>query len=86
MSSYSARGYAKFHLATPEHADILQERETATRNVKQERGIKREHDRERSGTIADDSGDEISVVSMKRRREQYRTTVDENGVEAIDLT
>lgn len=86
MSSYSARGYAKFHLATPEHADILRGCETAARNVKQERGIKREHDRERSGTIADDGDDKISVVFMKRRREQYQTTVDENGVEAIDLT
>ena len=62
-----------------------QERDAAARAVKPERGVKREHKRERSGTIADDD-DEISVVSTKRRREQYRTNVNEDGVDSIDLT
>ncbi|KAF3035384.1 hypothetical protein E8E11_003543 [Didymella keratinophila] len=61
------------------------ERDAAARAIKPERGIKREHERERSGTLAADD-DEISVISTKWRREQYRTTVDENGIEAIDLT
>lgn len=47
--------------------------------------MKREHERERSDAIADDD-DDISIVSTKKRRKSYRTTVDENGVEAIDLT
>jgi hypothetical protein len=34
----------------------------------------------------DDADDEISIVSSKRRRENYRAIVDENGIEAIDLT
>ncbi|KAF3036906.1 hypothetical protein E8E12_003340 [Didymella heteroderae] len=71
-----------------EMIELLQcqrEQDAATRLVKPERGIKREYERERSRAIADDEND-ISVVSTKRRREQYWTIVDDNGVEAIDLT
>lgn len=64
--------------------DNLQERDAAARAVKQKRGIKREYARERSSTFTED--DDVSVVSSKKRCEHYRTTVDENGVEAIDLT
>ena len=69
------------------YADSLQERDTAARAVKQERGIKRERTRERSSTCTGDADDdELSIVSTKRRREQYKTTVNEDGVEEIDLT
>lgn len=30
--------------------------------------------------------DDMPIVLTKRRRENYRTTVNENGVEEIDLT
>ncbi|KAF1928526.1 uncharacterized protein M421DRAFT_4995 [Didymella exigua CBS 183.55] len=62
-------------------------RDEASQPVKQERGVKREHARARSSTYTDDSSDEVSFVSAsKRHREHYRTTVDEDGTEAIDLT
>jgi hypothetical protein len=66
---------------------MQQGRDAAVRTVKQERGIKREHSRERSRTYTDDTdGDDISFVSVKRRRETYPTVVNENGVEEVDLT
>lgn len=71
----------------PIYTNTSQERDAAAHAVKRERSIKRERTRERSSTYTDDSdGDEFSIVSTKKRREDYRTTVDENGVEAIDLT
>ena len=76
-------------IALPHHrcADIVQERDAAGRAIKQERGIKRERTRERSSTYTDNAeDDELSIVLTKRRRENYRTTVNENGVEEIDLT
>ena len=69
------------------YADSLQERDAAARAVKQERGIKRERTQERSSTCTGDADDdEVSIVSTKRRREQYKTTVNEDGVKEIDLT
>ena len=64
-----------------------QERDVAARTVKQEHGIKRERSRERSSTYANDSNDdEVTVVSAKKRRTSYKTALNENGVEEIDLT
>ena len=55
--------------------------------MKQEHGIKRERSRERSSTYANDSNDdEVTVVSAKKRRTSYKTALNENGVEEIDLT
>jgi hypothetical protein len=85
VSSCKAGGYVQSRLINETDAHIFQERDAAARAVKPECGIKREHERERSGTIAEDD-DEISVIFTKRRREQYRTTVNKNGVELIDLT
>ncbi|KAJ8111165.1 hypothetical protein OPT61_g6169 [Boeremia exigua] len=63
------------------------ERDAAAQTVKQERGIKRELPREWSNTFADDiDGEEPSVVSARKRQATYRTTVNEDGHEQIDLT
>lgn len=74
---------------TPEEMRELlrrqRERDAASQNVKRERGVKRERTRERSSTageVVDD--DELSFVSAKRRR--HPVTLDEDGVETIDLT
>lgn len=64
----------------------LREREDATNVVKRE-GVKRERSRERSSTVyyIDGGSDEdISFVSAKRRR--LPVSIDEDGVETIDLT
>jgi len=61
------------------------ERAEAAQAVKREGGMKRERSRERSSPaneIVDD--DEISFVSAKRRR--LPVTLNEDGVETIDLT
>jgi hypothetical protein len=64
-----------------------QERDAAAQAVKQEHGIKRERSRERSSTNANDNDDdEITVVSAKKRRTSYKTALNENGAEEIDLT
>jgi hypothetical protein len=64
-----------------------QERDAAARAVKQEQGIKRERSIERSSTNANDNeADEVTVVSAKKRRTSYKTALNENGVEEIDLT
>ena len=50
--------------------------------------IKREPSRERSQLLVDDGSsddDEVSVVSSSKRR-KLAITVDDNGVETIDLT
>jgi hypothetical protein len=75
------------HSARLTYTKKLQGRDAAARAVKQEHGIKRERTRERSSTYTDDADDDdMSVVLTKRRRENYRTTVNEDGVEEIDLT
>ena len=61
----------------------LRERDEAARRVKREEGVKRE----RSATVSQVGGDddgEVSFVSEKRRR--LAVTIDEDGVETIDLT
>ncbi|KAF2622226.1 hypothetical protein BU25DRAFT_415384 [Macroventuria anomochaeta] len=77
-------------LSAAEMRELLRrqrEREADARAIKQERGIKRELNCEQSSTYTDDTDDdEISIVSTKRRRENYLITVNENGVEEIDLT
>jgi hypothetical protein len=61
----------------------LRERGEVARPVKREKGVKRE----RSATIGQMQGgddDEVSFVSEKRRR--LPVTINEDGVETIDLT
>jgi hypothetical protein len=62
------------------------DRDGAARAVKREGGIKRERTRERSITLDGVQGDddELSFVSAKRRR--LPVTVNEDGIETIDLT
>jgi hypothetical protein len=64
------------------------EREAAARIVKSERGVKRERGRDRSSTVGgaedDDDDGEVSFVSAKRRR--LPVTLNEDGVETVDLT
>ena len=60
------------------------ERNEAATALNREGGVKRE--RERSTTVDDaiHDDDELSFVSAKRRR--LPVTIDEDGVETIDLT
>jgi len=62
------------------------QRGEAARIVKHEGGVKRERSRERSGTAnnAEIDDDDVSFVSAKRRR--LPVTLNEDGVETIDLT
>jgi hypothetical protein len=62
------------------------ERQATARPVKHEHGVKRERTRERSSTWdgAEMHDDDLSFVSAKRRR--LPVTIDEDGVETIDLT
>lgn len=73
---------------TPEEMRELlrrqRERDAATRNVKREHGVKRERTRERSSTANEVDDDELSFVSAKRRR--HPVTLNEDGVETVDLT
>lgn len=77
-------------MVVPEHSsvvDSIKEREAAAKAVKQERGIKRERRDDRSNTLAADADDdELSFVSAKKRRVDYRTTFNEDGAEVFDLT
>ncbi|KAF2677306.1 hypothetical protein K458DRAFT_163912 [Lentithecium fluviatile CBS 122367] len=60
------------------------EREEAARKIKTE-GVKREHTRDSVLTVSGDEDDEeVSFVSEKRRKLNF--TIDEAGVETIDLT
>lgn len=64
----------------------LRERNEAARPIKTEI-LKRERDRERSATANEKEADideEVSFVSSKRRR--LPVTINEDGVETIDLT
>jgi hypothetical protein len=58
------------------------EGDQAAQAVKRERGVKRERSSTANGVDIDDN--EISFVSAKRLRPPV--TLDENGVETIDLT
>jgi hypothetical protein len=62
------------------------QRDELLRIIKRERGVKCEHSRERSRTAnsTETDDDEISFVSAKRRR--LPVTVNEDGVETINLT
>jgi hypothetical protein len=76
-------------LSPQEMRDLLwrqREHGQATRVVKRERGIKRERSREKSSTVneADIDDDEISFISAKRRRPPI--TLNEDGIETVDLT
>jgi hypothetical protein len=61
---------------------MWQEREQAARRVKTE-GIKRECTRDSSPTVQGDD-DDVFFISEKRRK--LNVTVNEAGVETIDLT
>jgi hypothetical protein len=64
-----------------------QERDAAARAVKQEHGIKRERTEERNATHPNDSNDDgTNVTAAKKQRKSYKTTLNENGAEEIDLT
>jgi hypothetical protein len=60
----------------------MRERQAVSRNVKQETGVKRE--RSDMGEAGAD-GDGVSFVSAAKRQ-RHHITVNENGVETIDLT
>ncbi|KAF3007689.1 hypothetical protein E8E13_009336 [Curvularia kusanoi] len=63
------------------------ERDAAAQAVKQERGVKRERMRERSSTVANESNEaDPSVIASKKKRRGYRNSVNEDGIEQIDLT
>jgi hypothetical protein len=66
-------------------ANITQERDAASRALKQKAGVKRERTNNTS-THPEETDDEPSVVSTKRPRKDYRTTRTASGVEEIDLT
>lgn len=81
-------------LSPHEMRDLLRrqrERDQAARAVKREHGVKRERERNRersrtavSGGEWDDYDDDVSFVSTKRKR--LPVTLNEDGIETIDLT
>jgi hypothetical protein len=76
-------------LSLEEMRELVQrqrEREAATRTVKQERGIKRERSRERSETLGTPGADTDDVAFLSAKRTRLPVTLNEDGVETIDLT
>ncbi|KAH7389623.1 hypothetical protein DE146DRAFT_791630 [Phaeosphaeria sp. MPI-PUGE-AT-0046c] len=76
-------------LSSEEMRELLQRqraREAAAPVVKQERGIKRESNRDRDSTMEalNEDDDDVTFVSTKRSR--LLVTLNEDGVETIDLT
>jgi hypothetical protein len=73
-------------LASEESQGLIRrtpEQEAASQNVKQETGIKRE--RNAINQADDDDDDELSFL-FATKRPRHRITIDEAGVETIDLT